>query len=79
MDHESLASELLREVKATSKRWFIAFIVMVILEAVTIFGFIWYITLPVDEYEISQQSTDRSFNLINSDTEDIDYGSIPKD
>lgn len=79
MDHESLASELLREVKATSKRWFIAFIVMVILEAVTIFGFIWYIMLPVDDYEISQQSTDRSFNLINGGTEDIDYGSIPKD
>lgn len=50
MDNESLATELLHEIKATSKRWFIAFCIMVVLEIATIAGFLWYISLPVEEY-----------------------------
>ena len=49
MDNESLASELLHEVKMTSKRWFIAFCIMVVLEIATIAGFLWYVSLPVEE------------------------------
>ena len=45
----TLATELLREVKASSKRWFIAFCIMVVLEVSTILGFMWYCSLPVDE------------------------------
>lgn len=45
----SFATELLREVKSSARRWFIAFCVMVILEVATICGFIWYISLPVEE------------------------------
>lgn len=39
------ATELLREVKASARRWFIAFCVMVMVEVATIIGFIWYIYL----------------------------------
>ena len=69
MNEETLASELLKELKATSKRWFIAFCIMVILEIATICGFLWYISLPVEETEttISQDAQD----LDNSDIKQI--------
>lgn len=63
----TLATELLREVKASARRWFVAFCVMVILEIATICGFIWYISLPVEETttnEIEQEADDGSNNQI---------------
>lgn len=61
---ENLASELLKELKASAKRWFIAFCVMVVLEGFTIFGFMWYISLPVDESTITQESDNSSENTV---------------
>ena len=61
----TLATELLHEIKASAKRWFIAFCVMVVLEVATIIGFLWYVSLPVDEYSIEQDATDRSLNVIS--------------
>ena len=64
MDSETLATELLKEIKASAKRWFIAFLVMVGIEFATIAGFLWYISLPVEEVETEyQQEID---NLDNS-------------
>ena len=58
----SFATELLREVKSSARRWFIAFCVMVMLEVATIVGFLWYISLPVEE-----TTTD-----IEQDADDVD-------
>lgn len=60
MDHETLATELLHEIKASSKRWFIAFCIMVGVELATIAGFLWYVSLPVEEYteEYTQEAED---------------------
>ena len=64
MDNETLATELLKEIKASAKRWFIAFLVMVGIEFATIAGFLWYISLPVEEVSTEyQQEID---NLDNS-------------
>ena len=64
MDNDTLATELLKEVKASAKRWFIAFLVMVGIEFATIAGFLWYISLPVEEVSTEyQQEVD---NLDNS-------------
>lgn len=60
----SFATELLKELKASSKRWFIAFCVMVALEISTITGFMWYISLPVEDTSISQESDNNSENTI---------------
>lgn len=49
MEENNLATELLHELKATSKRWFIAFCIMIVLEVATIAGFLWYISLPVED------------------------------
>ena len=51
MDEEgtTLATEMLREMQRSAKRWFIAFLIMIVLEAMTVAGFLWYISLPVEE------------------------------
>ena len=58
MENETLATELLHEIKASAKRWFIAFCIMVGLELATIIGFMWYISLPVEEGTTSQTIDD---------------------
>lgn len=74
MDNNELATELLKEVKASAKRWFIAFCIMIGLELATIIGFMWYITLPVDETVIEQEMEDvRNSNNVKQIVGD-DYG-----
>jgi len=67
MDEHSLASELLHELKMSCKRWFIAFIIMVGVEIVTIAGFLWYISLPVEyedvQYEQQAENDNNSRSL----------------
>ena len=63
---EKFATELLREVKASGKRWFIAFLVVLGLWFATIGAFVWYISLPVEvvESDIEQQSDNNSNNYV---------------
>lgn len=58
LDKMPLATELLYMLKQSAKRWFIAFIIMVILELATIGVFIWYITLPVEDTTYTQTVDD---------------------
>lgn len=64
LSEHSLAYELLVELKHSARRWFIAFCIMVVLEVTTIIGFMWYITLPVEEYTSYEQEVD---DIDNSD------------
>lgn len=64
MENENLATEILHELKANAKRWFIAFLTVLVMWFATIGVFIWYISLPVEEYTIEQESSDRSFNNV---------------
>ena len=64
MDNEQFATELLREIKASARRWFIAFCIVVGLELCTIAGFLWYITLPIDETTIEQSADNDGNNSI---------------
>ena len=59
-ENMSLATELLHEVKASAKRWFIAFIIMVVVEVLTIAGFLWYISLPTEEVSYYEQTGEQS-------------------
>ena len=54
----TLATEIMHELKQSSKRWFIAFIVMCFVEVATILGFVWYISLPVEENTSVEQKAD---------------------
>lgn len=51
MEKDSLALEMLRELKQNSRRWFISFIIVLILWFATIGIFIWYINQPIEEVE----------------------------
>jgi len=58
MEQETLATEIFKELKLSAKRWFIAFLVMLFLELATIAGFLWYISLPVDESAVTVSNED---------------------
>lgn len=82
-----LATELMHELKAASKRWFIAFLVVLGLWFATIGAFIWYISLPVEETtttDIAQEADDDSYNqviggdFIGSEAESSDTQDSPK-
>ena len=63
---DKFATELLKEIKTSAKRWFIAFIIVLSLWFATIGAFIWYISLPVEveDTNIEQQSDNNSRNLV---------------
>lgn len=48
---ESLATEMLREVKANSKRWFIIAIIELVVLVFTVTLFIGYLNTPIEETE----------------------------
>ena len=60
MENNTLATELLHELKVSAKRWFIAFCVMVVLEVLTIGGFLWYVSLPVEVETIEMEADEGS-------------------
>ena len=62
----TLATDLLHELKQSSRRWFIAFIVVLTLWFATIGIFIWYITLPVEDAcsYVNQNADNASSNNI---------------
>lgn len=64
-DGTTLATEILHELKASAKRWFIAFCIMVAVEFATIAGFLWYISLPVEDVTI--ENDDGNANYIGRD------------
>lgn len=65
MENQTLATELMKELTLSAKRWFYAFIVMVILEVCTIGGFMCYLSLPIDEVTI--ESEDGNANYVGND------------
>ena len=64
MENQTLASEMLSELKASNRRWFIAFIVVLALWFATIGVFFWYISLPVDEVAVDQYTEGDDNSLI---------------
>ena len=67
MDNVQLASELLTELKASAKRWFIAFCIMCVLEVATVIGFMWHISLPIDTSEVTVDNQSGNANYIGND------------
>ena len=74
MEDQTLASEMLSELKMHGRRWFIAFLVVLALWFATIGVFIWYLALPIEEVTIEQDTEGDANYLIgigdfNADTE----------
>ena len=64
MNDYKFATEIISELKANSKRWFVAFIVVLSFWLATIVGFLWYISLPTEEYDIEQTADNDSYNQV---------------
>lgn len=55
---EKLATELLSELKASAKRWFIIALAELAIIISMVVGFLWYISLPIDESTTTEQTMD---------------------
>ena len=64
---QTLATELLHELKASAKRWFI----IAVIELFIILGiagvFIWYLSLPVEDEIVTLESEDGNANYVGND------------
>lgn len=70
-EEKGLAMEMLGELEAQSKRWYHTFLVMVVVEVLTIAGFIWYLYQYDFTSTIEQTGVytlmDSSGNVISAD------------
>lgn len=63
----TLATELLHELKASAKRWFIIAVIELIVILSMAGGFIWYMSLPVEDEVVSVESEDGNANYVGND------------
>lgn len=63
MDEMNLASEILHDYKQGNKRMFVIIIIMIVMHLLTVGGFLWYITLPIEDSvtEYSQEVEDSEY------------------
>ena len=73
MDEEgqTLATEIFKELKASARRWFYAFILMLFVEILTIGGFLWYISLPAEEQQVEIENDEGNANYVGGNARDI--------
>lgn len=76
MNGDNLASELLHEIKRTSKRNFILFIITLVMLFVTNALWLYAWTLPVEEVTttVDQDSQDNGINTYIDSEGDVNYG-----
>lgn len=79
MEGDNLATELLHEIKRTSKRNFILFIITLVMLFVTNALWLYAWTLPVEETSVTTTTVDRDSQDNGSNTYidsegDVDYG-----
>lgn len=67
MENQPLATELIRELRASNRRWFIVSLVELGVIIAIVVGFLWYISLPIDE--ISIENDDGNATYIGRDLE----------
>lgn len=67
MENQPLATELIRELRASNRRWFIIALVELGVIIAIVVGFLWYISLPIDE--ISIENDDGNATYIGRDLE----------
>lgn len=68
METQTLATELLHELKASAKRWFIIAIIELFVILAMAGGFVWYLSLPVKEEVVTVESDDNgNANYVGND------------
>ena len=69
MDNNKLATELLKELKTSARRWFVAFLVVLVLWFATVAGFIWYVNKPTEQTRTTVGNEDGVVNFVGGDGE----------
>ena len=64
---QTLATELLHELKASAKRWFIIAVIELFIILGIAGGFIWYLSLPVEDEIVTLESEDGNANYVGND------------
>ena len=59
-----LATEIISELKANSRRWFIIATAELAIILMMLVGILWYFSLPTEEYTMSQEADNQSSNMI---------------
>ena len=75
MENNNLATEILGELKTTNNRMFIALCISFAINVAIVGGFLWYISLPQEEYTVDQETNEGGSNYnirgdYNGETED---------
>lgn len=61
MENQPLATELIKEIRAHNKRWFIIALVELVIIILIVGIFIWYLTLPIDEISIDAEGGNANY------------------
>ena len=64
MEKETLATEVLHELKSNSRRWLIAFIVVLTLWIATLGAFLWYLTRRINRYSAGSRVEENANTII---------------
>ena len=68
METQTLATELLHELKASAKRWFIIAVIELFIILAMAGGFVWYLSLPIEEEVVTVESDDSgNANYVGND------------
>lgn len=77
-ENKTLATELLHELKASAKRWFIIAIVELVIILGIVAGFLWYISLPVETEQVQIENDDGNANYVGNDVKGDIYNGEDK-
>lgn len=61
MENQPLATELIKELKAQSKRWFVIAVTELGIIIIIVIAFLWYLTLPVDQVSIDSKDGNATY------------------
>ena len=61
IENTTLATELLREIKAQSKRWFITAVIELGIIIAIVIAFIWYNSLPTESIDIDNDNGNANY------------------
>ena len=73
MENETmpLATELLKEIQISAKRWFIVAVVELLIILSMAGGFVWYLSLPIDEVVV--ENDDGNATYVGNDLTEAIY------
>ena len=67
MENQTLATEMMKELALSAKRWFIIAIIELFIILCMAGGLFWYFSLPIDESVVTVDNEDGNANYVGND------------